>query len=223
MHNSYRNLLSIQSEIKKDFYNVTDEFIVPNIIAVSKAFSLEHIAPLINAGHLHFGENKIQEAEKKWTNIKKENSKIQLHFIGKLQTNKVKKAVKIFDYIHSLDNKKLALKLSQCQKELEKNLKYFIQVKFDENESKSGINLDEVNNFYSYCTKELSLDIIGLMCLPPINSNSQNYFRLIKQTAVNLNLNELSMGMSGDFEQAILNGSTYLRLGTLILGKRKLI
>ena len=194
----------------------------PKIIVVTKTFPFNKIYPLLDVGHIHYGENKIQEAEHKWFDAKKHYKNFKLHMVGKLQTNKVKKAVKIFDYIHSLDNKKLALKLSQCQKELEKNLKYFIQVKFDENESKSGINLDEVNNFYSYCTKELSLDIIGLMCLPPINSNSQNYFRLIKQTAVNLNLNELSMGMSGDFEQAILNGSTYLRLGTVIMGERNI-
>ena len=140
--------------------------------------------------------------------------------VGKLQTNKAKKAVKLFDYIHSLDNDKLALKLSHYEKEFNKKVKLFIQVNLAEEDQKSGVKLSELNNFYNYCTKELSLNIIGLMCLPPFNSNSQKYFKILKKNSEKLNLKDLSMGMSSDFEQAILNGSTYLRLGTIILGKR---
>ena len=143
--------------------------------------------------------------------------------IGKLQTNKVKKAVKLFDYIHSLDNEKLAIKLSHYQKELSKKIKLFIQVNLGNEKQKSGVVLNELNHFYNFCTKELSLSVIGLMCLPPIDFNSEEYFKLLKKTAETLNLNDLSMGMSSDFEQAILNGSTFLRLGTLILGKRNSI
>lgn len=221
MHIALEQLNLIKNKVN-DIINKKQLKTEPKIIVVTKTFAFNKIYPLLDVGHIHYGENKIQEAEQKWSDVKSRYKNFKLHMVGKLQTNKVKKAIKIFDYIHSLDNKKLALKLSQCQKELEKNLKYFIQVKFDDNENKSGINLDEVSNFYSYCTNELSLDIIGLMCLPPINSNSQNYFKLLKQTAVNLNLNELSMGMSGDFEQAILNGSTFLRLGSVIMGERNI-
>tara|TARA_Y100000590_G_scaffold438819_1_gene562085 strand:+ start:944 stop:1621 length:678 start_codon:yes stop_codon:yes gene_type:complete len=193
----------------------------PTIIVVSKTFSLDKITPLIENGHIHFGENKIQEAENKWSNIKLQNNNLKLHMVGKLQSNKAKKAVKIFDYIHSLDNAKLASKISQYEKELNKKVRLFIQVNLAEESQKSGIVLNELNNFYQYCTKKLSLNIIGLMCLPPIESDSQEYFKMLKNTADKLNLNDLSMGMSSDFEQAILNGSTYLRLGTAILGKRK--
>ena len=194
----------------------------PKIIVVTKTFPLSKIVPLLENGHIHYGENKIQEAEDKWVEAKNNYGNLQLHMIGKLQTNKAKKAVKLFDYIHSLDNEKLALKLFQYQNELNKKIKLFIQVNLTGEKQKIGIMLNELNNFYNYCTKKLSLNIIGLMCLPPIDSNSQKYFQLLKKTAEKLNLNELSMGMSSDFEQAILNGSTYLRLGTLVLGKRNL-
>ena len=178
--------------------------------------------PLLENGHIHYAENKIQEAESKWPQVKNKYKHLQLHMLGKLQSNKAKKAIKLFDYIHSLDNAKLASKLYQYEKELDKKMKLFIQVNIAEESHKSGILLNDLNNFYNYCTKELSLNVIGLMCLPPINSNSQEYFKLLKKTAEQLNLKELSMGMSSDFEQAVLNGSTYLRLGTLILGKRNL-
>jgi len=192
----------------------------PKIIVVTKTFPLDKIIPLLKNGHIHYGENKIQEAEDKWNETKNHYKNLKLHMIGKLQTNKAKKAVKLFDYIHSLDNDKLASKLSHCQKELSKKIKLFIQVNLGNEKKKSGLMLNELNHFYNFCTKELSLNVIGLMCLPPIDSNSEEYFKLLKKTTETLNLNELSMGMSSDFEQAILNGSTYLRLGTLILGKR---
>jgi len=194
----------------------------PKIIVVSKTFPLVKIKPLIESGHIHYGENRIQEAEEKWSQAKYEYSNIKLHMIGKLQTNKVKNALKLFDYIHSLDNEKLALKLSQGQKMLEKKIKFFIQVNLAEEKQKSGISLNKLNDFYDYCTKELFLNVVGLMCLPPIDSNSQKYFKILKDSSERLNLNELSMGMSSDYEEAILNNSTYLRIGTLILGKRNI-
>ena len=207
----------------KDIINKKQLKIDPKIIVVTKTFPLNKIIPLIESGHIHYGENKIQEAENKWLETKNRYKDLQLHMIGQLQTNKAKKAVKLFDYIHSLDNAKLALKLSQYQKELDKKIKLFIQVNLADEKQKPGIMLNELNHFYNYCAKELSLNIIGLMCLPPIESNSYEYFELLKKNADKLNLKELSMGMSSDFEQAILNGSTYLRLGTVILGERTLI
>jgi len=194
----------------------------PKIIVVTKTFPLDRIIPLLDNGHNHFGENKIQEAEKKWSTHKKNYENIKLHMIGKLQSNKAKKAVMLFDYIHSLDSEKLALKISQYEKELGKKIKLFIQVNIGEEKQKSGISIDHLRDFYNYCSNELSLNIIGLMCLPPMNSDTENYFKLLKKTADTFNLKELSMGMSEDFEKAVLNGSTFLRLGTVILGKRKL-
>lgn len=192
----------------------------PKIIVVTKTFPLNKIMPLLENGHVHYGENKIQEAENKWIDIKNHFMNLQLHLVGKLQTNKAKKAVKLFDYIHSLDNDRLALKLSHHEKELNKKLKLFIQVNLAQEPQKSGIMFNDLNNFYNYCTKDLSLNVIGLMCMPPVDSNSQEYFNKLKKAAALLNLEELSMGMSSDYEQAILSGSTYLRLGTIILGER---
>ena len=192
----------------------------PKIVVVTKTFPLNKILPLLENGHIHYGENKIQEAENKWIDTKNRYKNLQLHMIGKLQTNKAKKAVKLFDYIHSLDNDKLALKLSHHEKELNKKVKLFIQVNLAEEPQKSGIMFNDLNNFYNYCTKDLSLNVIGLMCMPPVDSNSQEYFKKLKKAAQQLNLEDLSMGMSSDYEQAILSGSTYLRLGTIILGER---
>ena len=194
---------------------------VPKIIAVTKSFPLNKIIPLLEIGHTHFGENKIQEAESKWLNIKNKYKNLQLHMLGKLQSNKAKKAVKLFDYIHSLDNAKLATKLNQYEKELDKKNKLFIQVNIAEETQKSGILLNDLNPFYNFCTRELSLDIIGLMCLPPVNSDSNKYFQILKKASEKLNLSDLSMGMSADYEQATLNGSTYLRIGTAIFGVRR--
>ena len=193
---------------------------IPQIVAVTKTWPISKIIPLLEMGHIHFGENKIQEAEIKWLDIKNKYNDLQLHMLGKLQSNKTKKAVKLFDYIHSLDNEKLAKKISQHEKELNKKIKLFIQVNLSADNLKSGILLNDLKNFYNYCVTELSLNIIGLMCLPPINSDPNKYFKILKNTSENLNLTNLSMGMSTDYEQAILNGSTYLRLGTAIFGER---
>ena len=193
---------------------------IPQIVVITKTFSLNEITPLLEIGHLHFGENKIQEAESKWVGVKNKYKNLQLHMVGKLQTNKVKKAVELFDYIHSLDNAKLALKISRYEKKLNKKVKLFIQVNLAKEIQKSGILLDDVNNFYNYCIKELSLNVIGLMCLPPTSSDSNKYFMTLQKISEKLNLTDISMGMSADYEQAIINGSTYLRLGTAIFGER---
>ena len=221
MHSSLKNLVLVKNkvnEIIKQKQLKTD----PKIVVVTKTFALNKITPLLESGHIHFGENKIQEAENKWLDVRNNYHNLKFHMIGKLQSNKAKKAVKIFDYIHSLDNAKLASKISQYEKELNKKMKLFIQVNLAEENQKSGIILNDLNNFYHYCTKKLSLNVIGLMCLPPIGSNSQEYFKILKNVSTKLNLKDLSMGMSSDFEQAAQQGSTYLRLGTAILGERNL-
>ena len=219
MHTSLQKLTLVKNKVN-EIIRQKQLKTNPKIIVVTKTFSLNQITPLIESGHIHFGENKIQEAESKWIGVKKQFSNLQLHMVGKLQTNKVKKAVKIFDYIHSLENAKLALKIFQHEKELNKKIKLFIQVNLADENKKSGILLNDLNNFYSYCTKELSLNVIGLMCLPPVESSSQEYFKILKNVAEKLDLKDLSMGMSSDFEEAIVHGSTYLRLGTIILGER---
>ena len=188
------------------------------IIAVSKTFTIEHIKPLIDYGHQDFGENKVQEAEHKWNNLN-ERSNINLHMIGKLQSNKAKKAVQIFDYIHSLDNQKLANTLSKYEKELNKKIKYFIQVNIGNESQKSGINVSEIDQFYDYCQKELNLNIVGLMAIPPIDNFKEN-FKTISKLNTMLNLPELSLGMSNDYIDAIKNKATYVRIGSLIFGKR---
>ena len=190
------------------------------IIAVSKTFSLNHISPLIKYGHQHFGENKVQEAITKWTSIKKENNAIRLHMIGKLQSNKAKDAVKLFDYIHSLDNKKLADSLAKHQINLKKKLKYFIQVNIGNEIQKSGISVRELDSFYYYCKNEINLDILGLMIIPPNESNPEKYFKSISELNKSLALHELSMGMSADYIEAINHGSTFLRIGSSIFGER---
>ena len=195
----------------------------PKIIVVTKAFSINNIIPLLESGHIHYGENKIQEAEKKWKDIRNIHKSFQLHMVGKLQSNKAKKAVKLFDYIHSLDNEKLALKISQCQKELDKKVKLFIQVNLANEDQKSGLKISNLNSFYNFCVKDLSLNVIGLMCLPPVENDTDKYFKLLKKSSDDINLKELSMGMSSDFENAVINGSTFLRIGTLIMGKRNII
>lgn len=219
MHITLKNLASVQSKVNK----IVDEKQLktkPNIIVVTKKFSLEKITPLIESGHIHFGENKIQEAESKWPGIKVKHSNLKLHLVGKLQTNKSKKAIKIFDYIHSLDNAKLASKICQYEKELNKKVKLFIQVNIANEDQKSGIQLNDLSNFYQYCSKDLSLDIIGLMCLPPAELDPQEYFKILQDVSKKFNLKDLSMGMSSDFDKAIVYGSTYLRLGTIVMGPR---
>ena len=190
------------------------------IVAVSKTFPLSHIKPLIDYGHDHFGENKVQECFSKWTEIKKVNHNLKLHMIGKFQSNKAKNAVEIFDYIHSLDNQKLADALEKNQKKINKNLKYFIQVNIGNEMQKSGIPVNELDPFYNYCTKEINLDVIGLMVLPPNEKNSKKYFEELYNLNNSLALNELSMGMSSDYVEAIKFGSTYVRIGSKIFGQR---
>ena len=219
MHVNVKRLQTVNNKVK-EIINKKQLKTTPQIIAVSKTFSLSQITPLLDFGHLHFGENKVQEAEHKWQDVKKRYKNVQLHMLGKLQTNKAKIAVKIFDYIHSLDNAKLASKIGQFEKELNKKVKLFIQVNIGGENQKSGILIKDLQNFYNYCSKELSLNIIGLMCIPPVELDAKNYFTLLKKNSEILNLKNLSMGMSNDFEEAIICGSTYLRLGSIIFGER---
>ena len=191
----------------------------PKIIAVSKTFKLDHIMPLIEYGHIDYGENKVQEALEKWSKIKEQNNNIKLHLIGRLQTNKVKIAIKLFDYIHSLDSKKLADKISNLEIELNLKTKLFIQVNIGDEQQKSGISRDEVKDFYIYC-KSLNLNIIGLMCIPPYNEDSSKYFQDMVELNNKLNLEELSMGMSSDYMNALRNNSTFIRIGSSIFGER---
>ncbi len=190
------------------------------IIAVSKTFSLDKIKPLLNYGHLHFGENKVQEAMAKWVEIKKEKKNLKLHMIGKLQTNKAKDAVKLFDYVHSLDNQKLADTLSKHQINLNRELKYFIQVNVGNEIQKSGISVTELDSFYNYCINEVKLKIIGLMVIPPNENNTSKYFKVLENLNKSLALEELSMGMSSDYSEAIKFGATYVRIGSSIFGPR---
>ena len=191
-----------------------------NIVAISKTFSIDHIKPLIDFGHDHFGENKVQEAKVKWSEIKKNNQNLNLHMVGKLQTNKTKDAVNIFDYIHSVDNQKLADALAKHQKNMNKSLKYFIQVNIGNEIQKSGISASELDPFYNYCVNELSLKVIGLMVIPPNDNNTEKYFKSVNELNKSLALEHLSMGMSADFESAIKNGSTFVRIGSAIFGSR---
>tara|TARA_B100001741_G_scaffold311383_1_gene312438 strand:+ start:1707 stop:2369 length:663 start_codon:yes stop_codon:yes gene_type:complete len=219
MHKTVENIISIQNEIKSKTKDLKMNNYSPNIIAVSKTFSIDHIKPLIDFGHMHFGENKVQEAKEKWEKIKIENKNIILHMVGKLQSNKVKHALKIFDYIHSLDNQKLAEKLAKEKINLNKNPKIFIQVNIGGEDQKSGINKNHLSSFYEFCLK-LNLNIIGLMCIPPNDNRSGKFFSEIKKLALNLNLNEISMGMSNDYIQAVENNATFLRIGSSIFGQR---
>ena len=191
-----------------------------NIVAISKTFSIDHIKPLIDFGHDHFGENKVQEAKVKWSEIKKNNQNLNLHMVGKLQSNKTKDAVNIFDYIHSVDNQKLADALAKHQKNMNKSLKYFIQVNIGNEIQKSGISASELDSFYNYCVNELSLKVIGLMVIPPNDNNTEKYFKSVNELNKSLALEHLIMGMSADFDSAIKNGSTFVRIGSAIFGSR---
>ena len=219
MHNTIKNLLKIIDNVKLNISNEDKTSVFPKVIAVSKTFNLDHIMPLIKHGHFDYGENKVQEAVEKWTDVKKENKNIKLHFIGRLQTNKVKIALKIFDYIHSLDSKKLADKISSNQQDNNLEKKFFIQVNIGNEEQKSGIAENELLDFYNYC-KGLKLNIIGLMCIPPLNEDSEKYFIKMKELNKKLGLKELSMGMSADYLNAIKYGSTFVRIGSDIFGQR---
>ena len=211
----YKEIISTIEQRLKD-QNIDNS---PKVIAVSKTFKLEKILPLIDYGHLDFGENKVQEAIEKWSEIKTKKKDIQLHLIGKLQSNKAKFAVKIFDYIHSLDSEKLAKKISEEQSKQNKNIKLFIQVNIGNEDQKSGISINQLNDFYQFC-KQLNLNIIGLMCIPPFDQTPEGYFKEMQSLKEKLNLKELSMGMSSDYLQAVDYSSTYLRIGSSIFGKR---
>jgi pyridoxal phosphate enzyme (YggS family) len=190
------------------------------IIAVSKTFSYDAIKPLVDHEHVHFGENKVQEAQAKWNSIKKNNSKIKLHMIGKLQSNKAKEAINLFDYIHSLDSQKLASILAKHEKASDKKLKYFIQVNIGKEKQKSGIGVELLDDFYYYCTKDLKLNVIGLMALQPNDGNESDYFKMLMELNKSIGLKELSMGMSGDFQKALKYEATYIRIGSSIFGSR---
>ena len=218
MHHTVKNLLDIENNIKTHLneLNVNNN---PKIVAVSKTFKIDKILPLIEHGHIDYGENKVQEAVEKWTEIKKKNLKVRLHMIGKLQTNKVKFAVQIFDYIHSVDSEKLAKKIADEQNKINRKIKIFLQVNIGNEYQKSGINKDNVQKLVYYC-KEIGLDLIGLMCIPPINIDPENYFGEMNKLNKSLDLPELSMGMSSDFLIAAKYFSTYVRIGSSIFGKR---
>tara|TARA_B100000780_G_scaffold265674_1_gene221276 strand:- start:546 stop:1184 length:639 start_codon:yes stop_codon:yes gene_type:complete len=211
LHHTIINLVSIQNTLKTT---------KTNIIVVSKTFPMSEILPLIEHKQIHFGENKIQEAVEKWTKIKQDFKDIKLHMIGKLQTNKVKFAVPLFDYIHSLDNLKLAQKISVEQNKIKKSLKIFIQINIGNEEQKNGIKVIDLEKFYKKCVYDFKLNIIGLMCLPPKDNDSKDYFLKMKNLAKSLNVQELSMGMSNDYLEAAKSGATFVRVGSKIFGKR---
>ncbi len=218
MHITVKNLLDIENNIKDHL----DEFNIrsyPKIIAVSKTFKFDKISHLIEYGHTDFGENKVQEAVEKWTEIKKINSSIKLHMIGKLQTNKVKFAVKLFDYIHSVDSEKLAKKIVDEQNKINRKLKVFLQVNIGQENQKAGIDKNYVNHLVSYC-KQIGLDLIGLMCIPPVNINPDDYFEEMRNLNNSFGFTDLSMGMSSDFLSASKYSATYVRIGSNIFGKR---
>jgi len=218
MHHTVKNLLDIENNIKTHLneLNVNNN---PKIVAVSKTFKIDKILPLIEHGHIDYGENKVQEAVEKWTEVKKKYPKLKLHMIGKLQTNKVKFAVQIFDYIHSVDSEKLAKKIADEQNKINKKIKIFLQVNIGDENQKSGINKNNVKQLVNYC-KEIGLDLIGLMCIPPADIDPVGYFEEMNKLNENLNFSDLSMGMSSDFLKAAKHHSTYLRIGSSIFGKR---
>ena len=218
MHSTIKNLLNIKNNIKENLnlLNINNN---PKVIAVSKTFKIEKIKPLIDYGHLDFGENKVQEAIEKWTDVKKLNPELKLHMIGKLQTNKVKLAVKLFDYIHSVDSEKLAKKIADEQLKINKRIKIFLQVNIGEEDQKSGINKNDINKLVSYCN-EIKLDLIGLMCIPPVDIDPEVYFKELSQLNKDLGFSDLSMGMSSDFLIAARYYSTFVRVGSSIFGQR---
>ena len=219
MHKTVQSLINIQSSIKSKLIDLKYKHRIPKIIAVSKTFELDHILPLINHGHIDYGENKVQEAIEKWTDIKIKNNKIKLHLVGKLQTNKVKFALKLFDFIHSLDSEKLAKKIAEEQIKQNLKPKIFIQINIGNEPQKSGILKENLTEFYNF-SKKLGLDIVGTMCLPPFEEDSSKYFSEMNKLNQKLNLNEISMGMSSDYLNAIEFKSTYLRIGSNIFGRR---
>jgi pyridoxal phosphate enzyme (YggS family) len=210
---SVDNFYHIKNQLNTNFSNT-------KIIVVTKSFNLEIINPLLKIGHLHFGENRIQEATSKWSPVLKENIDINIHLLGHLQSNKVSEAVSLFNFVHSLDSEKLAIKLNEAEKNLNRKLKYFIQVNIGEDSQKYGISITEVSNFLKFCRNETSLNVIGLMCIPPISNSPSNYFSQLKELSILNNLPELSMGMSNDYMEAVKCGATFVRIGSAIFGKR---
>ena len=213
-----KNIVERFEKIKFNISKVANDN--AKIVAISKTFPLSHIMPLINYGHNHFGENKVQEADVKWRNIKKEKPDLKIHLVGRLQSNKAKKAVEIFDYIHSLDSQKLADILSESQKKINKKINYFIQVNIGNEIQKSGIPVNELDAFYNYCRNEINLKILGLMIIPPIDQNVDKYFKSLNELNKSLALEDISMGMSADYIDAIKYGSTFVRIGSSIFGSR---
>ena len=209
----------IQADITKQTASLKETV---KIIAVSKTFSIDHISPLVDEGHTHFGENKVQEAEKKWSSLKKEKVNLKLHMLGKLQTNKVKKAVSIFDYIHSLDNIKLADTLKKNEVEMGRKLSYFMQVNFANEKQKLGLSVSDVPSFFEYCKNKIGLNIVGTMCFPPFETDPEIFFKKAYELNKSLKLNELSMGMSNDYSKAIKYGTTFVRVGSAIFGERNI-
>ena len=214
MHNQIINNFL---EIKKNLKDPKKEV---KIIAVSKTFDISHIKPLIDHGHNHFGENKVQEAKNKWTDLKKNKPELKIHLVGKLQSNKVKYIMGLFDYIHSLDNLKLAYKLSEEEKKKNLKLKYFIQINIGNEIQKSGVNIQDLKEFYKECTEKLKLDVIGFMCIPPNEDDVEKYFSKMRELKNEYNLKELSMGMSSDYLNALKFDSTFIRIGSKIFGER---
>ena len=213
------NILESFNKIKSNI-NLLRPVKPVNIVAISKTFALDHIKPLIDYGHTHFGENKVQEAISKWRDIKNDRKDLKLHMVGKLQSNKAKNAAEIFDYIHSLDSQKLADIFNACESKNPKKLKYFIQINIGNEAQKSGIPISEAESFYNYCTKENKLNILGLMIIPPNDDNTKKYFKSLDYLNNTLGLKELSMGMSNDYTDAIRNNATYIRIGSAIFGSR---
>lgn len=217
MHKTIINLLEIKNDIKQFKTNVNDQV---ELIAVSKTFAAEQILPLIDFGHIHFGENKIQEALNKWPTLKSNHPSVKLHMLGKIQTNKVKYLLPLFDYIHSLDNYRLAEKIADQEEKKGKKFSIFIQVNLGQENQKNGVMAEDLEKFYSQCSSQFNLNIIGLMCLPPIKDEPTKYFLKLQNLAKNLGIPNLSMGMSNDYKKAIKSGSTFIRVGSRLFGSR---
>ena len=214
-----KNFIKIKEEIKEKIENLKFNHYDPCIVAVSKTFQMSHINHLLDYGHLHFGENKVQEAIQKWSEVKENKKEIKLHMLGKLQTNKVKLAIRLFDYIHSVDNMKLVEKIANEQTKINRTIKIFLQVNIGEEDQKSGANLNELDSLFNFC-KDCNLDVIGLMCLPPFDKNPDEYFQKLKNLNDNFKFKDISMGMSQDYLNAIKYKSTFLRIGSKIFGER---
>ena len=219
MHKTVQNLINIKNQISDNLNNLNINNQI-KIIAVSKTFKLDKILPLIEHGHVDYGENKVQEAEKKWAELKKSVNNLKLHMIGRLQTNKAKKVVELFDYVHSLDSEKLANELSKREKEKGKKLNYFIQINLGSEEQKGGVEINNLEKFYDHCVNNLGLTVLGLMAIPPNDKNPEKYFKIISELSNKFNFSHLSIGMSSDYLIAIKYKATFVRIGSAIFGSR---